>query len=309
MSTILDRYRLRSEATARRARAESAFSSPRLLPLLSIFPRPTIMQPERDKALGHPAFPLRTTLSLANLHHCPYPSPQASTSLNLILFRRDSFPFAREFSREHEYGLLSYLLSTLGIKVSVESLSTWALEIHVGEPMGGLLQIVILSETQTHLVLGVHLCARYGICEWVIGKVEALENRPNIRPSRTRAGINNYPRNGQTSPPTNQLSSAGSHQLKGPRAFAPKHGGEPLRPQRSLLMSNSQSVDQKRRPLSRPYTPPSSVRINTSQCQFYYLDNGPEFANICSLLESLWRRVMWDQPSLTLSEANHGYSL
>ena len=79
MNTILDRYRWRSEATARRASAEWALSSPRPLSLLSIFSLPSILQPERGEVLGHPAFPLRTTQSLANLHHGAYLPQQAST--------------------------------------------------------------------------------------------------------------------------------------------------------------------------------------------------------------------------------------
>ncbi|MGF6399340.1 hypothetical protein ABH905_003006 [Pseudomonas frederiksbergensis] len=263
MSTILDRYRLRREATARRASAEWAFSSRRLLPL-AISPLSSITQPERDEALRHHAFPLRTTLSLSNLHHCPYPSPQASTPPNLNLFRRDNWLFAGDFSRDPKHSLFSYLLGALGMKVCVEPLSTWTPDIHVDEPMGGLMQIVILSDTRTRLVLGAHLCAGYAICEWVIGRVEALADHPIRRPGRTRAGINNYPRNEQTSPPTNQRSSAGSHKLKGLRPFAPKHVGEPLR---------------------------------------YCLDNGPELDMSALYLRALAVSDV-DQPSLTLSEPN-----
>lgn len=264
MNTILNRYRLQKEATRRRASAESAFSSPRLRPPLAISPLSSITQPERDETLRHHAFPLRITVSLTNLHHCPYPSQQANMPPNLNLFRRDSFVFARKFSREYEHGLLSYLLSALGIKVSVEMLSTWAPHTHVREPMGGLMQIVILSDTRTGLELGAHLCAGFAVREWVIGKVEALANHPIRRPGRTHAGINNDPRNEQTSPPTNQRSSAGSHKLKGLRPFAPKHVGKPLR---------------------------------------YCLDNGPEFDMSAHLLEGLAASDV-DQPPLTLSEPN-----
>jgi hypothetical protein len=231
MITILNRYRLRSEVPARRASAEFVLGSPRLLDPISSYLHPTAAQPGRDEALRHHAFPLRTTLSLANLHHCPYPPQQASTPPNLNLFRRDSFVFAGDFSCDLGHRWISYLLGALGMKVSVESLSKWAPDIHVDEPLDGIMQIVILSDTQTRLVLGVHICTRYEVYEWVIGKVEALANHPNGRPGRDRAGINNYPQNGQTSPPTNQLSSAGSYGLKGPRSFAHKHGGAPHRPQ------------------------------------------------------------------------------
>lgn len=186
MSTILVRYRLRKETTRRRASAESAFSSPRLRPPLAISPLSSITQPERDEALRPHAFPLRTTLSLANLHHCPNPSQQANMPPNLNLLRWDSFVFARKFSREYEHGFLSFLLSALGIKVSVEMLSSCAPDTHVREPMGGPMQIVILSDTQTRLVHGAHICAGNAVCEWIIGMVEALANHPNSQPGRTR---------------------------------------------------------------------------------------------------------------------------
>jgi len=248
MNTILNRYRLRKEATRRRASAESAFSSPRLPTPLAIFPLSSITQPERHEALRPHAFPLRTTLSLANLHRCPNPSQQANMPPNLNLLRWDSFVFARKFSREYEHGFLSFLLSALWIKVSVEMLSASAPDIHVREPMGGPMQIVILPDTRTLLLLEAHLRAWYAVYEWAIGKVQALANHPNSEPGRTRAGLNNYPRNKQASPPPNQWSSAELHQLKRLRRFAPKHVDEPLR---------------------------------------YCLDISPEFPNISSLLEGL----------------------
>lgn len=174
MSTILDQYRLRREATACRASAKSAFSSPRLLPPLSIFSLPSILQPERDEALRHPAFPLRTTLSLANLHHCAYPPQQASTPPNLNLFRRDSFVFVEDFSRDPNHGVFSYLLRALGMKVKVIPLSTWLPDIRVDEPVSRGLQVLIFSEAHTGLLLGLRICARYGVCEWVTGKFPAL---------------------------------------------------------------------------------------------------------------------------------------
>jgi hypothetical protein len=245
MSTILDRYRWRSEATARRASAELAISSPRLLPLLSIFSLPSILQAGRDKTLGHPAFPLRTTLSLANLHHGAYPPQQAGTPPNLNLFRRDSFVFVWDFSRAPKHRVYEYLLHALGMKVSVKMLP----DIYVRELMGGPMQIVILPNTRTRLLLEAHLRTWDTVYEWAIGKVKALANHPNSQPGRTRAGLNNYPRNKQASPPPNQWSSAELHQLKRLRRFAPKHVDEPLR---------------------------------------YCLDDSPEFPpNISSLLEGL----------------------
>jgi hypothetical protein len=216
MSTILDRYRLQSEATAHRARAKSAFSSPRLLPPLSIFPLPTIIQPERDEALGHPAFPLRTTLSLANLHHCAYPPQQASTPPNLNLFRRDSFVFVEDFSRDPKHRVFSYLLSALGMKVSVTPLSTWLPDIHVDEPVSKCLQVLIFSDAHTGLLIGLHICARYGVCEWVTGKFPALADQQLSLPiggmGRTLHDIKRYPRTGQTLPPTEQPTSVDAYE-------------------------------------------------------------------------------------------------
>jgi len=215
MSTILDQYRWRREATARRSSAEWAFSSPRLLPLLSIFPLPSIIQPERDEALRHHAFPLRTTLSLANLHHCAYPPQQASTPPNLNLFRRDSFVCVGHFSRVPKHRLFSYLLGALGMKVSVEPLSTWVPDIGVDEPMSGCLQVLMVSDTHTRLVIGLRICARSRVCEWEIYKI-ALANKqpslPNGGMGRTRDGIKRYPRTGQTLPPTDQPTSVEAYE-------------------------------------------------------------------------------------------------
>jgi len=174
MSTILDQYRWRSEATARRASAKSAFSSPRLLPLLSIFSLPSILQPERGEALGHPAFPLRTTQSLANLHHGAYLPQQASTPPNLNLFRRDSFVFVEDFSRAPNHAVFSYLLRVLGMKVKVIPLSTWVPDIRVDEPVSRGLQVLIFSEAHTGRVIGLRIGASYGVCAWVTGKFPAL---------------------------------------------------------------------------------------------------------------------------------------
>jgi hypothetical protein len=218
MITILNRYRLRREATARRVSAESAFSSPRLLLPLLISPLPSIAQPERDEALVHHAFPSRTTLSLANLPHRPYPSPQASTPRNLNLFRWDSFVFAREFSRDHGHGLAGYLLDALGVKVNIESLSICAPNMMGDDPKGGPLQIIFLCHIKTRAVLRVHICARREVGEWVLGVVEALWNEqpslPNDRHDRTRAGPKDHQKTGQTSHPKNQRSSAELHELK-----------------------------------------------------------------------------------------------
>ncbi len=216
MSTILDRYRLRSEATARRASAESAFSSPRLLPLLSIFLLPTIMQPERDEAHGHPAFPLRTTLSLANLHHGAYPSRQASTPPNLNLFRRDSFVFVEDFSRDPKHRVYSYLLRALGMKVRVKPLSIWLPDIRVDKPVSGCLQVLRFFDAHTGRVIGLRICARYRVCEWVTGKLPALADQQLSLPTggmgRTRHDIKRYPRTGQTLPPTDQPTSVEAYE-------------------------------------------------------------------------------------------------
>jgi hypothetical protein len=225
MNTILNRYRLRREATARRVSAESAFSSPRLLLPLSTSPLPSITQPERDEALGHHAFPSRTTLSLANLHHRPYPSPQASTPPNLNLLRWDSFVFAREFSRDHGRGLAGYLLDVLGVKVSIESLSICAPKMMGDDPNGGPLQIMFLCHIKTRAVLGVHICARREVGECVLGVVEALWNQqPSLPNGPTRADPKDHPRTGQSYPPKNQLSSAGLHEPKWLRSAAHHHG-------------------------------------------------------------------------------------
>lgn len=232
MSAILNRYRLRDEAPPRRVSAEFAFGSPRILQPMSVFLHRPSIQSERDEALRHHAFPLRTTLSLANLHHCPYPSQQASTPPNLHLFRRDSFLFVGDFSRDPAHRLFRYLLGALGMEVSVESLSTWPPNFLSDDPNVRPLQITLLCDVQTRVVLGVHICARHAVCEWVLGTVDALANHPNGRPGQTRAGIKHYPRTGRISPPTNQLSGARPHGLKGPRSFIHNHGGTPHRPQR-----------------------------------------------------------------------------
>lgn len=261
MNTILFRYSLRSVTLKRHLSTALAFRSFGIShPMSNYLHRPNF-QPVPGKALPHHAFPLRTTQSLASLHLRPFFSRQASTPPNLNLFRRDNLLLQGEFHRDQAYGLAGYLLGALGMTVSVESLSTWAPDIHANEPKGALMQIVILSDTQTRFVLGVHICVRYAVCEWVIGTVEAMANHPNGRPGRIRAGIKNYSRTGQTFPPTNQLSNAGSHGLKRPRSFVHNHGGTSHRPQRSLLTSNSQTVAQKTRPISRPNTPPSSFRV------------------------------------------------
>jgi len=216
MSTILDRYPWPREATACRASAEWAFSSPRLLPLLSIFPRPSIIQLERDEALGHPTFPLRTTLSLANLHHCTYPPQQASTPPNLNLFRRDSFVFAGDFSRDPKHRLSSYLLGALGMKVSVEPLSASVPDIRVNEPLSGCPQVVILSDTHTGHVIGLHICARHEVYEWVFRKIGARANQqaslPDGRMGRTRDVIKRYPRTSQSLPPFDQPASVEAYE-------------------------------------------------------------------------------------------------
>lgn len=204
MNTILNRYRLRNEVPARRVSAEFAFSSPRLLHPVSIYLLPSIIQRLRNKALRHHAFPWRTTLPLANFHRCPYPSRQASTPPNLNLFRRDNLLLAGEFSRDHELGLAGYLLGALGVAVSSEPLLTWAPNMLSDVPNVEPLQITVLCDVQTCVVLGVSICARHAVCEWVLGTVVALANhqpsQPNGRPGRTRADTKNYPRSGQTSP-------------------------------------------------------------------------------------------------------------
>jgi hypothetical protein len=216
MNTILDQYRLRTEATACRASAKSAFSSPRLRPPLSIFPRPSILRHERDEALRHPAFPLRTTLSLANLHHGAYPPQQASTPLNQIFFRRDTFVFAGDFSRDLKHRLSSYLLGALGMKVSVEPLSAWVPDIRVNEPLSGFPQVVILSDTHTGHVIGLHICARHEVYEWVFRKIGARANQqpslPDGRMGRTRDGIKRYPRTSQSLPPIDQSASVEAYE-------------------------------------------------------------------------------------------------
>lgn len=225
MSTILDRYRLQSEATARRARAKSAFSSPRLLPPLSIFSLPSIMQPERDEALRHYGFPLRTTLSLANLHHCAYPPQQASTPPNLNLFRRDSFVFVEDFSRDPKHRVYSYLLRALGMKVRVKPLSIWLPDIRVDEPVSGCLQVLRFSDAYTGRVIGLRICARYGVCEWVTGKFPTLADQQLSLPTggmgRTRHDIKRYPRTGQTLPPTDQPTSVEAYE--GSRRYSVVH--------------------------------------------------------------------------------------
>lgn len=215
MNIILDRYRSRNEGTARRASAKSAFSSPRLLPPLSIFPLPSIIQPERDEALRHHAFPLRTTLSLANFHHYAYPPKQASTPPNLNLFRRDSFVCVGHFSRVPKHRVFSYLLSALGMKVSVTPLSTWLPDIGVDEPVSRCLQVLLFSDAHTGLLIGLRICAKSRVCEWEICKV-ALANQqpsqPNDGMGRTRHGIKRYPRSGQTLPPTEQPTSVEAYE-------------------------------------------------------------------------------------------------
>jgi hypothetical protein len=216
MSTILDQYRWRSEATARRARAKSAFSSPRLLPPLSIFSLPSIMQPERDEALGSAAFPLRTTLSLANLHHGAYPPQEASTPASLNLFRRDSFVFVEDFSGDTKHRVYSYLLRALGMKARVKPLSIWLPDIRVDKPVSGCLQVLRFSDAHTDRVIGLRICARYRVCEWVTGKFPALADQQLSLPTggmgRTRHDIKRYPRTGQTLPPTDQPTSVEAYE-------------------------------------------------------------------------------------------------
>lgn len=216
MNIILDRYRWRSEATACRARAKSAFSSPRLLPLLSIVPLPSILQPERGEALGHPAFPLRTTLSLANLHRGANPPQQASTPPNLNLFRRDSFVFVEDLSRHPNHRVYSYLLRALGMKVRVKPLSTWLPDIRVDKPVSICLQVLRFSDAHTGRVIGMCICTRYGVCEWVTGKFPALAVQQFSLPiggmGRTRHGIKRYPRTGQTLSPTDQPPSVEAYE-------------------------------------------------------------------------------------------------
>lgn len=216
MNTILNRYRLRKEATRRRVSAEWAFSSPRLLSLLSIVPLPSILQPERGEALGHPAFPLRTTLSLANLHHGAYLPQQASTPPNLNLFRRDSFVFVEDFSRDPNHRVYNYLLRALGIKVRVKPLSTWLPDIRLDKPVNICMQVLRFSEAHTGRVIGLRICTRYGVCEWVTGKFPALAVQQLSLPTggmgRTRHGIKRYPRIGQTLSPTDQPTSVEAYE-------------------------------------------------------------------------------------------------
>ncbi|WP_419709177.1 hypothetical protein [Pseudomonas sp. NFX224] len=216
MSTILDRYRWRREATARRVSAEWAFSSPRPLSLLSIFSLPSILQPERGEVLGHPAFPLRTTQSLANLHHGAYLPQQASTPPNLNLFRRDSFVFLEDFSRDPNHAVFSYLLRVLGMKVKVIPLSIWLPDLPVDEPVSRGLQVLIFSEAQTSRLIGLRICASYGVCAWVTGKFPALAVQQLSLPTggmgRTRHGIKRYPRTGQTLSPTDQPTSVEAYE-------------------------------------------------------------------------------------------------
>lgn len=234
MSIILDRYHLRSEATARRARAKSAFSSTRLQPPLSIFPLPSIMQPQRDEALRHHGFPLRTTLSLANLHPCVYPPQQASTPPNLNLFRRDRFVFVEDFSHDPKHRVYSYLLRALGMKVRVKPLSTWLPDIRVDEPVSGCLQVLIFTEAHTGHVIGLRICARYGVCEWVTGKFPALADQQLSLPTgwmgRTRHDIKRYPRTGQTLPPTDQPTSVEAYERSRRHSVVHNRGDKSHRP-------------------------------------------------------------------------------
>ncbi|EJN28364.1 hypothetical protein PMI35_03057 [Pseudomonas sp. GM78] len=202
MNTILNRYRLRREATARRVSAESAFNSPRLLPLLSISPLPSITPPERNESLEHHAF--------------AYSSQQASTPPNLNLFRRDSFVFAGDFSRDPKHRLSSYLLGALGMKVSVEPLSTWVPDIRVDEPLSGCPQVVILFDTHTGHVIGLRICARHEVYEWVFRKIGARANQqpslPDGRMGRTRDVIKRYPRTSQSLPPIDQPATVEAYE-------------------------------------------------------------------------------------------------
>lgn len=216
MSTIPNRYRLRREATARRISAESAFSSPRLLPLLAIVPLPTIIQPERDEALRHPAFPLRTTLSLANLHHCAYPPQQASTPPQPEFVSPGQFRVRGGFFSRSQTSRVQLPTGCTRDEGQRHTLSTWLPDIHVDEPVSGCLQVLIFSEAHTGHVIGLRICARYGVCEWVTGKFPALAVQQLSLPTggmgRTRHGIKRYPRTGQTLSPTDQPTSVEAYE-------------------------------------------------------------------------------------------------
>lgn len=216
MSAILNRYRLRGEVPPRRVSAEFAFGSPQLLHPVSIYLFPSIIQPRRDEALRHHAFPSQTTRSLSSPHLRPFSSRHASTPPNLNLFRRDNLLLAGEFYRDHEHGLAGYLLGALEVAVSSESLSTWKPKILGDEPKGEPLQITFLSKVKTRVVLGVHICARSAVYGWVLGTVEALVNQqpslPNGGMGRTRDGIKLYPRTSQTPSPADQPTSVDAYE-------------------------------------------------------------------------------------------------